>query len=159
VRPVNKFTRFYNFLANMGLVIRDDPPKVIDLTGREWGPAFDGLALSIRELPREDARQVTGISVVMRNGGAEPRKLNVPPWVFFYRISGLELTPYGRQFMNAGHKGQNTEVTLGPGDAIETDLPVSTMYNLRALGDYKVQVSCTLPDGAEMNSNEIVIRV
>ena len=44
----NKFIRFYNFLANMGLVLRDDPPKVIDMTGREWGEVVDGLALSIR---------------------------------------------------------------------------------------------------------------
>ena len=158
-RPDNKFTRFFRFLANMGLVIHDDPPKVIDLSGREFGPEAEGLAISIRELPREDPGQVTGISIVMRNSGPHAKTLNVPPWTFFYRISGLELTPYGRQFMSAGPKSKNIEVTLGPGDAIETDLPLSTIYQLRAGETYPVQVSCTLRDGAEPTSNEITIRV
>src|SRR5580658_3621367 len=114
----NKFTRFYNFLANMGLVLRDDPPRVIDMTGREWGEFVDGLALSVRELKREDPGQVAGISVVMRNAGTEPKTLDVPPWIFYYEIDGLELTPYGRQSMNQDRKTKNTEVTLRPGDAI-----------------------------------------
>lgn len=155
----NRFTRFYNFLAKMGLVLRDDPPKVIDLTGREWGEVAGGLALSIRELERDDSRQVAGISVVMKNEAAHPQTLNVPPWIFFYQIEGLELTPYGRQLMTPGRQGKNIQVRLGLGDAIETDLPVATFYNLRAAGDYKVQVSCRLPDQTELRSNEITIRV
>jgi hypothetical protein len=51
------------------------------------------------------------------------------------------------------------EVTLGPGDAIETDLPVATLYNMRAPGEYKIRVSCRLPDGTMLRSNEITIRV
>jgi len=159
---VNKFTRFYNFLAKMGLVIRDDPRKVIDMTGREWGAAVDGLALSIRELRREDPGQVAGISVVIRNEGTSPRTLTVPPWIFFYEIEGLELTPYGQQLMRPDRKGKNIEVTLSAGDAIETDLPIATFYNMRAGGNYKVRVSCRLPDqtgGKTLRSNEIVVRV
>src|SRR5580658_7628835 len=95
---VNKFIRFYNFLANMWLVLRDDPPRVIDMTGREWGEPVDGLALSVRELKREDPGHVAGISVVlknaMKNGGAQPKTLEVPPWIFYYEVEGLELTPY-----------------------------------------------------------------
>src|ERR1700735_2422191 len=116
----------------MGLVIRDDPPKVIEMAGREWGEPVDGLALSIRELAREDPGRVAGISVVMRNGGSHPQTLFVPPWVFYYEIEGLTLSPYGRQVMNPERKAKNTEVTLGPGDAIETDLPIATIYNMRA---------------------------
>ena len=159
VVTASKFTRFYNFLANMGLVIRDDPPKVIDLTGREWGEAVDGLALSIRELKREDERQVAGISVVMKNSGAQAKTMSAPPWVFFYNVEGLELSPYGRQFMSAGPKVKNVEVTLGTGDAIETDLPVGTIYNMRAAGSYRVRVSCEVPAGSVLRSNEIVVRV
>src|SRR5580700_6919750 len=112
-----KFIRFFNFLAKMGLVIRDDPPKVIDMTGREWGEAVEGLALSVRELPREDPDKVAGISVVMKNSGSHPRTLIVPPWIFYYEIEGLTLSPYGQQLMNPDRKVRNTEVTLGTGDA------------------------------------------
>jgi hypothetical protein len=156
---MNKFERFYNFLANMGLVIRDDPPKVIDLTGREWGEVVEGLALSIRELPREDARQVAGISVVMKNFGAETKTLSVPQWMFFYKIEGLELSPYGRQFMSVGPKGKSVSVTLGAGDPIETDLPVANIFDVRTAGSYPVRVSCELPEGNVLRSNEILVRV
>jgi hypothetical protein len=155
----NKFIRFYNFLANMGLVLRDDPPKIIDITGREWGDTVDGLALSVRELKREEPGQVAGISVVMKNVGTDPKTLDVPPWIFYYEIEGLELTPYGRQSMNQDRKGKNIEVTLHPGDAIETDLPIATIYKMRAAGDYKVRVSCRLADGPVLRSNEIAVRV
>jgi hypothetical protein len=149
----NKFIRFYNFLANMGLVLRDDPPKVIDLTGRQWGEPVGGLAISIRELEREEPDQVAGISIVMKNLGSDPRTLTVPPWIFFYQAEGLELTPYGRQLMNPDHKRKPVEVTLRPGDAIETDLPIAKIYSLRD----KLRVSCQLPDGTLLSSNEITI--
>jgi len=143
----------------MGLVLRDDPPKVIDMAGREWGDTADGLALSIRELKREEPGQVAGISVVMRNGGTDPKTLDVPPWIFYYEIEGLELTPYGRQSMNQDRTAKNIEVTLPPGDAVETDLPIATIYKIRAAGDYKIRVSCRLPDGLTLRSNEIIVRV
>jgi hypothetical protein len=156
---LNKFTRFYNFLANLGLVLRDDPPRVIDMTGREWGEAVDGLALSIRELKREDSKHVAGISVVIRNGGTQKKTLRVPPWIFFYEIQGLELSRYGQQLMNSDRKAMDIEITLGPGDAIETDLPIGTLYDIGAAGDHEVRVSCRLPDGTVLRSNEIVIHV
>jgi hypothetical protein len=143
----NKFIRFYNFLANMGLVLRDDPPKVIDLTGREWGESAGGLVLSIRE-------QVAAISVVIKNLGTDPRTLSVPPWIFFYQAEGLELTPYGRQLMSPDQKRQLVEVKLSPGEAIETELPIAKIYNLRD----KLRVSCQLPDGTLLRSNEITIQ-
>jgi hypothetical protein len=155
----NRFVRFYNFLAKMGLVIRDDPPKVIDMTGRVWGEPVDGLALSIRELPREEPNRVAGISVVMKNTGAHPKTLSVPPWIFYYEIAGLTLTPYGRQLMSADRKAEKSELTLGPGDAIETDLPIGTIFNMRTPGEYPVQVSCLLPDESTLRSNAIGIRV
>jgi hypothetical protein len=155
----NKFTRFYNFLANMGLVIRDDPPKVIDMTGREWGESADGLALSVRELKREDPLQVAGISVVMKNGGTAAKTLTIPPWIFFYQIEGLELTPYGHQLMSPERRGKNIHVTLGPGDAIETDLPIARIYDMRNSGAYQTRVSCRLPDQTPLRSNEITVRI
>jgi len=155
----NKFIRFYNFLANMGLVLRDDPPKVIDMTGREWGEVVDGLALSIRELGRDDPGEVAGISVVMKNEGTETRAFPIPPWIFFYKIEGLELTPYGRQLMSPDRKGKDVEVKLGPGAAIETDLPLGTIYNFSGAGNHKLQVFCELPGRAVLRSNELTIQV
>lgn len=151
----NKFIRFYNFLAKMGLVLRDDAPKVIDMTGREWGEPVGGLVLSIRELKREDPKQLAGISVVMKNQGTAPITLNVPPWIFYYKIEGLELTPYGRQLMAGDQKRQLVDVTLRSGDAIETDLPIAKIYNLQE----KIRVSCQLPDGTVLRSNEITIPI
>jgi len=143
----------------MGLVLRDDPPKVIDMTGREWGEVVDELALSIRELGRDDPGEVAGISVVMKNEGTETRAFPIPPWIFFYKIEGLELTPYGRQLMSPDRKGKDVEVTLGPGAAIETDLPLGTIYNFSGAGNHKLQVSCELPGRAVLRSNELTIRV
>ncbi len=129
------------------------------MTGREWGRAADGLVLSVSELGRDDRRQVAGISVVMKNEGTLPRSLTVPPWIFFYQIEGLELAPYGRQLMSPGRQGKDIEVTLGPGDAIETDLPLATIYDLRAPGNHKIRVSCRLPGQTVLRSNELTIQV
>jgi hypothetical protein len=156
---VNKFTRFYNFLANMGLVLRDDPPKIIDMTGREWGDAVDGLTLSIRELKRDDPGQVAGISIVIRNGSADAKVLNIPPWIAVYEIEGLELSAYGRQVLKSNQNTKNTGVTLKPGDAVETEIPIAMLYNMRGAGNYTIRVSGQLPDGAVLRSNELGIRV
>jgi len=156
---LSKFTSFHNFMANLGLVIRDDPPKVIDLTNRVWGEPVDGLVLSIRELPREEERLVAGISVVMKNEGAQSKIMRVAEGIFFYRVEGLELSPYGRQFMNSQQKNNTIELNLAPGGATETELPLATVYNLKAAGTYNIRVSCELPGGTHLHSNEIPIRV
>lgn len=153
------FFRFYNFLAKMGLVLHDDPPKIIDLTGREWGETVDGLALSVRELPRQDSEGVAGISVVLRNTGGAPKTLSVPSWVRYYEIAGLELSPYGRQLMTGDASARAGEVNLSPGEAVETELPIAKIYDLRKSGTYSIQVSSKLPDGAVLKSNAIEIRV
>jgi hypothetical protein len=57
--------------------------------------------------------------------------------------------------MGPDQKRNTAEVTLRAGDAIETDLPIAKIYNLRE----KLQVSCLLPDGTVLRSNEISIRV
>lgn len=154
----NPFLRFYTFLAKMGLVMLDDPPKVIDLTGREWGDAVDGLRLSIRELPREDSEHIAGVSVVMKNEGASAKALTVPAWIHYFEVAGLELSPYGLQLMNPARTVRTSEVTLAPGDAIETDLPIARIYRIPAGGEYRIQISCRLPDQSVLRSNTIGIR-
>jgi hypothetical protein len=163
VAIADRFIRVFNFLANMGLVIRDDPPKVIDMTGREWGPAIDGTALSIRTMPRDSARDPAVLSVVIRNNGAVQKRFTVPGWMFFYHAevtrqdgSAAPLTAYGKQVLKPERQTEKIDVKLGPGDAQETDLPVAALYEMREGGPFKVVVSCLLPDGT-LRSNEIVV--
>lgn len=155
----NPFLRFYTFLAKMGLVMLDDPPKLIDMAGREWGEPVDGIALSIRELPRDESRHVAGISVVMKNAGRDSKTLSIPPWIHFYEIAGLEPSPYGRQLMETRGQAKKSDITLPPGGANETEIPIARIYDMRAAGDYRVQVSCVLPGQRVLRSNEIGIRV
>lgn len=155
----NPFVRFFTFLAKMGLAIHDDPPKVIDMTGREWGQTVDGLALSIRELPREDSRSVAGISVVMKNNADDAKTLNVPAWIHYFRIEGLEPTPYGRSVLDPARTAKKAAVTIAAHRALEAELPIGGMYETRAPGDYSVQVSCGLDNGNVLRSNPIQIRV
>jgi hypothetical protein len=152
VAIAEQLARFYNLLANMGLVLRDDPPKVIDMAGREWGETVNGLALSIREIPEGV------LSVVIKNAGPERITFTVPGWLFFYEIrSTMPLTAYGRLLLKPERKTEHIEVTLGPGEAKETDLPLGALYDLRTPGDHGVLVSCKLKDGAVLVSNETVI--
>lgn len=147
----------------MGLVIRDDPPKVIDMTGREWGPAVDGIALSIRAVPRDSPHDPSVLSVVIRNSGSAEKRFTVPGWMFFYHAevirkdgSAAPLTAYGKQVLKPERQTEKTEVKLGPGDARETDLPVAALYEMREGGPFRVVVSCVLSDSL-LRSNEITV--
>lgn len=153
----NPFLRFYTFLAKMGLVMLDDPPKVIEMTGREWGEAVDGLALSIRELPRDESQTVVGISVVMRNTSAVAKQLSVQDWTRYFEIEKLELTPYGRKLF--GDAARLKTLTLDSAGAIEAELPIGRIYSMPSPGIYVIQVHCALaPDGRQLRSNTITIR-
>ncbi len=164
------FENFYNFLANLGLVLRDDPPKVVDLTGREFGAVTNGFALSIREIPRRDAEQQVLLSVVIKNEGPEQKTFVIPGWLLFYQIevagqdssgkdgSVVPLTSYGNQFLKAKQASERMEISLKPNEARETDLPLAALYAMRSGGVYRVRVSCRPADGVLLTSNEIVVR-
>ncbi len=100
----------------------------------------------------------------MKNVGPELKRFSVPGWLFFYEVkvvgpggSPAPLTGYGRELTKPERRSETIEVSLGPGDAIETDLPVATLYDMRRPGGYRVRVSCRLPDGPVLQSNEIVV--
>ena len=158
------FVRFYNFLANLGLVLRDDPPKVVDLTGREWGVTVNGFVLSIRQIPKHDPDEQVVISVVIRNAGSERRTFIVPGWMFFYEVeitaqdgSEVARTFYGNQFLRAERKTERLEVSLDAGEARETDFPLGALYAMRRGESYRASVRCKLEDGIMATSNEIVV--
>jgi hypothetical protein len=150
---------FLDFMGRMGLTLRGDPPRKIDMTGRIWGQPVDGVALSIREIPKEDPEQLASVSAVMRNSGEKQIPLTIPGWLHFYKIDvAAQPTSYGRALLRPERQSERLAITLGPGDATETDLPVGSIFELRRGKEYKVRVSCQLPGDALLQSNEIVIR-
>jgi hypothetical protein len=150
--------RVLTWMANMGLTVKDDRPRVIDMTGREWGEPLNGLELSIREAPKEDPRQPAVLSVVLRNTGPERRRLTIPGWLFFYQIeTTAPLSAYGRELLKPEHRTENVEISLGPGDATETDLPIGLIYEMRGSGPWPVRVASHLADGLVLRSNGLEV--
>ncbi|HTA46004.1 MAG TPA: hypothetical protein VK789_26350 [Bryobacteraceae bacterium] len=159
------FLRFYNFLANLGLVLRDDPPKVVDLTGREWGATVNGLALSIRQVPKHDPEEQAVLSVVIRNAGRDRKTFIVPGWLFFYEVeitaqngAGVSRTFYGDKLLTTERKTERLEVSLDAGEARDTDVPLGALYAMRRGDSYRVRVLSKLDDRTEVTSNEIAVR-
>jgi hypothetical protein len=156
---VNPIVGFLNFMGKMGLTLRGDPPRKINVEGRVWGEEAGGVVLSIREIANSDPAQLPAISVVMKNVGSATRKLTIPGWMFFYQVETPQpLTAFGRQLLMPERRRERLEISLGPGDATETDVPVAQLYEMRARGEYQLRVSCTLEDGVVVRSNQIVIR-
>jgi hypothetical protein len=156
---------FFDFLAKMGLSVRDDPPKVVDLTVREWGPEQAGLALSIAEIPREDADALPRVSVVIRNVSRDRKTFSVPGWLFFYGVEVrmedgtlASMSPFGRQLLKPERRTEQLEVSLEPGEFREAEIPIGSIFGLRARGRYTVSLACEPSDGVVLASNAIVIR-
>jgi len=146
-------------MAKMGLTVRGDPPRSIDITHREWGEPVDGVVLSIRGIPREDPEQLVSVSAVMKNGGGKEIPLTIPGWLYFFEMEiEAQATPYGRSLLRPKHKQEPLKILLGPGAATETDLPVGSIFDLRRGQDYKLRVSCRLPDDRVLRSNELSIK-
>ena len=144
------------FLAKMGLTLRGDPPRTIDMTDRAWGPAINGFSLSVRAISQIDPDQIAAVSVVMKNSGNEKVPFTIPGWMAFYSVRiEAPLTAYGRSLLRPGQRRETLEIVLGPGDATATDIPVASIYNLNRRSIYSVSVTCTLPGGEELTSNEI----
>jgi hypothetical protein len=156
---VNPYHGFLDFIAKMGLTLKGDPPRKIHVEGREWGEPVDGIALSIQEILNTDPEQLPAISVVMKNTGPKLLQLTIPGWMHFYEVeTTAELSAFGRQLLKPETRREKVEIALGQGDATETDVPIGSLYDMRPKNEYAVRVSCTLPDGAVVRSNRIVIR-
>ena len=146
-------------MGKMGLTLRGDPPRTIDVTNREWGEPVDGVVLSIRESLREDPEELVSVSAVMKNGGEKQIPLSVPGWLYFYQIEiDAPATPYGASLLRPKHRQEPLQINLGPGDATETDLPIGSIFSLQRRKEYKLRVSCRLPGDTVLRSNELTIR-
>jgi len=149
-------------MAKFGLVVRDDPPRVIDFNSRQWGEPADGWALSIEVLPGRDPGDPSALSVVLRNVAPTPQTLRIPGWLALYRLevadaSGtpVPLTGFGRTSLDPARQ-TGTEVTLQPGAGHDTMIPLGSFFDLKPRGNYRVKASAT-PGTATLTSNTATI--
>jgi hypothetical protein len=151
-------------MAKMGLAMRDDPPKVLDLSVREWGAPAGGFALSIREVPREDPDASPAVSVVLRNLSDDRRQLTIPGWLVFYKWevaaadgTRVPVSPFGRERLKPERQTERFEISLAAGEANETQIPLGSIFSIRARGRYRVKASCEPLGEIVVRSNEILI--
>jgi hypothetical protein len=164
---INAFRNFFDFLARMGLSVRDDPKKVIDPETRQWGPTLDGFALSIESvLLREDRTVMSNLSVVLRNVSDAAQSLVVPGWLFFFHVemigpdgSRVPPSPFGGELLKLKRRTERIELTLAPGALTETQIPVGSIFEMAGRGEYRIEAWCELPDGARLHSNRISVTV
>jgi hypothetical protein len=148
-------------MAKMGLAVRDDPKKVVDIAGRTWGEPVNGLALSVLLKTKEDPDELPAISVAIHNQAPEAKRLTIRGWLSFLRVSlvgpdgvAAGLTSYGFESMKTERLPAPSDVVLTPGEATEADIPIGSIYEMRR-GPYHVQVTCESPGGGLITSNEI----
>ncbi len=144
----------------MGLTVRDDPPRVIDPASRVWGENADSFALSIEPIPQEQRDAPPSLSVVLRNVGSISQTLSAPSWLLFFDVDiPAEPSLFGQELLKPERQTMRVTSTLGPGELFETQIPVGSLFDLRAKGEYPARVSCTLPDGAKLISNRVILSV
>ena len=155
-----------DWFAKLGLTVRDDAPKTVDIAGRKWGEPVGGLTLSIQQIRKEDPAQLPAISAAVRNVSSELRRLELPGWLVFYsvQITGPNgehagLTAFGRELLKPERHQRRTVLDLASGQAVETDIPIASIYDMRAAGEYRVQISAKVPEGGVAVSNPALIRV
>ena len=160
IQEKNPIRRALNFLAKMGLTVRDDPPRVIDVAARQWGPSVDGFALPIETIAQEEGELLRFCPLCSGMWGTLPKRCPLRVGSYFPPVqTTAEPTLFGRELLKPERQTMRVTSTLAPGEFFETQLPVGSLFDLRARGDYPAQVSCTLPDGATLLSNKIAIRV
>jgi hypothetical protein len=126
---------------------------------RAWGESVDGFALSIEQVPQEEAGAPPSLSVVLRNVGGSARTLVAPGWLQFYRIDiDAALSPFGRELLKPERQTEVT-VTLEAGATVDTQVPIGALFDLGGKGEYRTRVSCTLPSGQTLTSNETAISI
>jgi len=140
----------------MGLIVRDDPPKVIVLEGREWGEEVNGFVLSALAEPAT-------ISVILRNVSHERRELQAPEFANWFVLhvraedgSAAVPTPFGRELLRSGSAKAPRPLTLAPGEPVEAQIPIESIFRLQRNATYQVSVSCKVDEQTQMASNTVV---
>ena len=148
----------------MGLSVRDDPKKVVDVAGREWGEPAEGLALSVLLSARKHEEEPASVSVAIHNRSPYAQRLLTRGWLSYFRVSvtsaggaPVAMTASARELMKPERLPAPAEVTLAPGEAVEADIPVGLLFEMRR-GLFQVQATCEAPGGAVVTSNQIPVK-
>ena len=145
------FRSLYHWMALLGLAMKDDAPIEERDPDRQWGAASGGLMLSAKARGRR-------LSVVIKNAGPATIRENTPSWLFFYKldISGNPpLTTFGKHALDPKRNDRATDLVLNPGQAIEAEIPVDSLYDLSSKS-HRVTVTCQLA-GQTLTSNEVTL--
>jgi hypothetical protein len=145
------FGTIYRWLAICGLVMKDDEPLDVRDPDRKWGPAVDGLMLSAKARGQR-------LSVVLKDAGSEEIRANIPGWLFFYHLDispAAPLTNFGKQALDPKRNDRRTDIVLTPGNAIEAELTLDSLYDLRG-PIRQITVSCEIA-GRTLYSNPVTL--
>ena len=153
-----------DFLAKMGLAVRDDPPKVIDFAARQWGETGAGWALSVESIPGRDPGHPPSLSVVIRNVSEVKQTLTVPGWLHFYQLemrdakgSEIPMAPFGKTALNPARRTEKIEAELPPGGWTETLIPLGSFFNLRGQSGLSVTATAPVAGGVNLVSNTALV--
>lgn len=148
----------------MGLSVRDDPKKVVDVAGRTWGEPHRGFVLSVQLLERKHDDEPASVSVAIHNRGPGVQRLVTRGWLSYFRVAVVNaegvpapMTAYGRELMKPERLSAPAEVVLAPGEAVEADIPVGLLFEMRR-GKFRVQATCEAPGGGVIVSNAIQVK-
>ena len=157
---MNILARMFDQMARMGLAFKADPIKVIEIEGREWGYVAGGFDLSIA--PRKDQKDL--LSVILRNVDQLPKRIVTHGWLCFLNIhitapdgSEVPQSSYGKIALDPARAKSDVAVQLGPHEMVETELPISLLFDMKRPGIYRVKVSCQVP-GSVLSSNECLMK-
>src|ERR1700722_268206 len=135
---INAIRSVITFMAKMGLSVRDDPKKEVDVAGRTWGEPVNGLALSVLLRAKEDPDELPAVSIAILNRGPETKHLTTRGWMNFFSVSVLgpdgapaPLTSYGAELMKPERQPAVSELVLATGEAVEADIPIGSIYQMR----------------------------
>ena len=143
----------------MGLVIHDEPIKVISAAGREWGPETGGLALSIQNMPSFDSDAQPEITAAIINRGNTTQTLRIPGWLFYfeYEVTSadgqpVQLSSFGRQLLRPERRTEDLEIPLAPGAHAATEIPIGSIFGLKAQTLYRIRLRA-----GDLVSNQITV--
>jgi hypothetical protein len=67
------------------------------------------------------------------------------------------LSPFGRELLKPERRTERLAVSLAPGEATETQVPIGSIFDMPGKGKNLVRASCEPFEGVVLESNEIAI--